>query len=182
MVPPGAGDGVGAGVAVGGTVGVTGGVVGTGVGVVPGGGKPQVCGSGLQPVLPEPIVTIHDCGPSQLSMPPTVRPLAVTLLADPVTVFTLLENANMAPLMLMPFMAMVLVGLPPSNEIAAKLLLSISSPETVKGELMEPLSAQNMSAPNWLMPWSPQPSVPLIVLFETVVVPLKGAVGLPKSS
>ena len=69
--------------------------------------------------MPEPMVTFHDPGLSQLSIPPTVRPLAVTLLADPVMVLTLFENANSASLMFTPFIATVLIGLPPSKEIAA---------------------------------------------------------------
>src|SRR5258707_12438536 len=114
-VPVGAEMGVGVGVGV--FVGVGTGVfvgVGTGVGVPT--GKPQVCGVGLQPELPEPMVTFHDPEPSQLSMPPTVRPLAVTLLADPVMVLTLFENANSALTMFTPFMATLLIGWPPSTQ------------------------------------------------------------------
>ena len=129
-------------------VGVGRGGVDDGVGVGVPDGKPQVCGLGLQPELPEPMVTFHDPGPSQLCMPPTLRPLAVTKEADPVMVFTLFENANSETLMLILLMAMLLMGLPPSKEIATYWLLSISFPETVKGALMGPLSAQNMSAPN----------------------------------
>ena len=102
-MPVGAGDGVGAGVGVG--------VGGVGVGVVPGGGvgvgvggvvgQPQVSVAGLQPVLPVPNCICHACIPSQLSKLPSIRLLAVTPLADPITVFTLFEKANAAPLMLM---------------------------------------------------------------------------------
>src|SRR5690348_13627756 len=99
------------------------------------------------------MVTFHEPGPSQLCIPPTLRPLAVTLVAEPVMVLTLLENANSEPTMLMLLIAMLLIGLPPSKEIATYWLLSISFPETVKGALMEPLAPQNMSPPNCWMPW-----------------------------